>query len=750
MIIQTESLMISDSADIIPVTADIPHLLKVLSEAMNSDPYAAIREYVSNAHDASLGLPGRAIHVRCHDTSIVVEDRGRGMTREVIQNAFTRIGGRFGANPDLIGAFGVGVLTAFMISERLVVETRSELEPHGWRLEWPRGEQHFTLRPIERSEYGTTATMHLARDSQEMAYESGLRNYIARVLGLLPIPVYVGRSELPVNAHHAWLRDHRLHDKGKLLVSSAAHDILRQYCHLGLIAAYGATGPDGSHVLLGIPVEEHAPLQSHKVQFFSRGVWICSEIPAFFPESLAFVVGIIDHPGFALQLSRESFRLDRTFCEVRNAIEMHILQFLELLGEQQPRILAAVMSTHSTMLNAHRRRQPRLRPLFRDHYRFNTTMGNKTWQELRKLTRPATLGGTHYERLLFYLSEEGTNLHLLPIAESRGYLVVLAVNGERDLLQDFGRADGVQIEDLGRFMDGMAIVVPEAFRALAARLTPELRRHRISAVTFFSLPGESSHPVELQIASVPQGQRPGRELATVDSLMLNVGHPVIEKLAAVCHRLPGAALSKAADALFSIAALRSPLQETQHRVRGIVAQHLLDALQQTLGGGGSSTVWNTEPRCFVALPYRDSFEPVWTTIQSVLQAPPYEWNVVRADLDVHKPLLLEGVLNHIENSRRFIADVSGESASVLIELGMMLQKDAMSTLLLVDEDTFERLPTDIKGVIYMVYPAALRDSPTEFKAWFEREIRSRRHFIAMYGGKSQATPWPEEIIARGA
>jgi len=743
--------MTSDTADIVPVTADIPRLLKVLGEGLNSDPYAAVREYVSNAHDASLELAGSAIHVRCEDRRIIVEDRGRGMTRDVILNAFTRIGGRSGTNPDGIGAFGLGVLTAFMISERLVVETRSEADPHGWRLDWARGEQRFSLRPIERSERGTIATMHLAQDNHEMAYESGIRDHIARVFGLLPMPIYVGRNELPINVHHAWLKEQGLQRRGKLLVSSAAHDILRQYCQLGLIAAYGATGADGSRVMLGIPVEEHAPLQSHKVQFFSRGVWIYGDIPAFFPENLAFMVGIIDHPGFALQVSRESFRLDRTFSEVRSAIETHILRFLELLGEQQPRVLAAVMNTHGTMLNAHRRRQPRLRPLFRGHYRFNTTVGHKTWQELSTLTRQGTLAGKHHERLLFYLSDEGANLHLLPIAQSMGYVVVLAVNGERDLLQDFGRSDEVQVEDISRLTEGVEMVVPEAFRTLAVRLAPELRRHHLTEVKFFSLPGESSHPVELQIATVPQGLRPGAELyVEVDALMLNVGHPVIEKLAAVCHRMTTAALSKAADALFAIAALRSPLQETLHRVRGIVAQHLLDALQQTLGGSGSNAVWNSEPRCFVALPYRRAFDPVWAAIQSVLQAPPYEWSVVRADLNVDKPLLLEGVLNHIETSRRFIADVSGESASVLIELGMMLQKDAMSTLLLVDDDTFERLPTDIKGAIYMKYPAALRDNQAEFKAWFEREIRARRHFIAMYGGKSQTAPGQGELAPRGA
>lgn len=80
---------------------------------------------------------------------------------------------------------------------------------------------------------------------------------------------------------------------------------------------------------------------------------------------------------------------------------------------------------------------------------------------------------------------------------------------------------------------------------------------------------------------------------------------------------------------------------------------------------------------------------------------------------------------------------SGESPSVLIELGMMLQKDSLSTLVLADEQTFSRLPTDMKGTICMVYRAELRSDPVAFRAWFEQELLARTHFIAMSGGRLQ-------------
>lgn len=711
----------------VPVTVDVPRLLEILSKRVTNDPYAAIREYVANAHDASRAYPGSSIRIRCENTRITVEDRGCGMTNEVIRTAFSRIAGHHEVGPERgIGEFGLGVLTAFMIAELLVVETRSEREAQGWRLEWRRGQKRFSLQPIARHERGTTVTMHLAHEHREMAYEAGVRDYVARVLGLLPMPIYVGRGESPANPHHTWRAEPGLPDVGQLLPGPEAHDILRRHCQLELIAAYGVTAANGSRILLGIPMKPHAPLQRHRVQFFSRGVWVCGELAGFFPENLAFVVGIVDHPEFALQISRDNLRTDRAFSEVRDAIEVHVIRFLELLGDQQPTLLAAVLKTHSTMLNAHRRRQPRLRALFRDHYRFDTSVGSKTWRELSKLAHSATVARIQHERVLFVLSESGANLQLQPVAVRRGYPVVYAMNGDRDLLDDFGRSDGIEIADIGLVLDPQ-VEVPEAFGALAARLAPELRRHHVYAVTFFSLPGESLRPAELQIAAASQGG------VQVDSLMLNVAHPIIELMAATTPRLTAEPIASVADALFALAALQSPLREAQSRVTGIVVRQMLGGLEHTLGSVAPSATVVAEARCFVALPYRPAFDPVWTAVRSVLEAPPYSWIVVRADQEIHEQSLLEGVLSHIEGSRRFIADVSGDSASVLIELGMMLQKDAQSTLLLADEQTFARLPTDIKGSICMVYREELRSDPIRFRAWFARELRARTHFIAMCG-----------------
>src|SRR5947209_8760094 len=123
------------------VPVNVEHLLKNLADRLYRTPYACVREYVANAHDACLGYDEPHIEVRVEDLALVVEDNGRGMTREEVVGNFACIAGHRAARShenQTVGMFGLGVLSAFMVADRLVVETRSERDRCGWRLEWPR------------------------------------------------------------------------------------------------------------------------------------------------------------------------------------------------------------------------------------------------------------------------------------------------------------------------------------------------------------------------------------------------------------------------------------------------------------------------------------------------------------------------------------------------------------------------------------------------------------------------------------
>jgi molecular chaperone HtpG len=729
-----------EAVQTVRVTANIDRLLRILSENVNSDPYSAVREYVSNAHDATTGRVNPLIRVWTDANTIRVQDNGCGMSRDVIVNAFTRIAGHHENVPGAgVGRFGLGVLSAFMIADRLVVETRSADETHGWRLDWSKGKEIFSLECIDRRDAGTEAILHLSPRFTELAAEPELRQYLAKTFGLFGAPVLMGRPGAITNPSCAWLERQRELAATELLGSGDGFELIQQYCRIDLAAAYVAHLPEGFRIFLGIPSTEHAPLDRHKVAFFSRGVWVFSDAPRFFPENLAFVVALVDHPAFALQIDRQGFALDRVFEEVRNGMESHILAFMELLAATRSAIADAVMTTHRTMLLAHSHRSKRLRDLLRDHYKFQTNLGAKSWREVSGFAGPN--GAATGSRLLYVLSDDNYQTYAVDVITAKGLQVVLAEGTERLLLEDIAAEEGIRIADAKSLMDGTDVaVVPDAFKVLAALLAAPLRRRGIPSVSFFQLAGQGGAPAMFRIVrgvrdswfgKAQNGVAP-RLAVRVESIMINVMHPLIEKLAGASGKLDARMLQRAADILYCVAALNSPFDEAKAEVSELIATLLVDALEAGFNRPGVGAAASGS-KCFVALPYSGEFERVWQAIKEVFGRQPYGWAVVRADQDVRESTVLGGVVEHIASSRRFVADISGRNVNVMLELGIMLRQDPNNVLILTDDETFPQLPADLRGHTCLVYPRNLRERQADLASWLAEHAKRHPEFAAMRG-----------------
>ena len=731
--------MITSGITVENVTANIQRLIKVLSENTNSDPYSAIREYVANAHDATRGRERPLVRVVCGEKMISIHDNGCGMTKEVIKTAFTRIAGHLEHAPGAtIGRFGLGVLSAFMIADRLVVETQAEDGP-GWRLSWAKGADTFELEPIKRSEAGTVASLHLSPQFEGLAAEPGVQAYLAKTFGLFTTPVLLGAPGFIVNRNYGWLAQSANPPTTGLLNTPEAFELIRQYCRLNVLAAYVAHLPGGARIFLGIPEDEHAPLDKHRVGFFSHGVWVQNDAARFFPENLAFVVGLVDHPAFALQIDRQAFAQNQVFVELREVIEHHILVFLEALSVERPTIAGEALATHSKMLLAHSHRSERLRTLLKRRYQFHTNLGAKLWDELKGFAEQRD--GDAKARTLNVVSAGGA-LYTLDAATAMGRQVVQVDGMERTLIEAFAAQDGIQLVDAQCLIEGTEFtVVPEGFRTLAGLVAAPLRRRGIASVSFFQLRGETSSPSMFKIAPGLDRERSNGGAAAgvrqavirVEALMLNVWHPLIEKLAGSAATLDGKVIQRIADVLYSIAALNSPFQEARAEVAQLVASLLVDSLDVCRSKRAREVATPIAAKCFVALPYSDAFAPVWRATESILSQDPYLWQVVRADQDVRDATVLGGVMNHVTTSRRFVVDISGQNVNVMLELGMMLQQDIGAILLLTDDQTMPLLPADLRGHACAVYPHDLRQNAQAFAAWFASALRRHPEFAAMRG-----------------
>jgi HSP90 family molecular chaperone len=738
-----EEITMDDShMESVPVTTDMGHLLEIISDRVFNDPLAPLREYIANARDASIQSAEPQIRVYAGNDYLQIADAGCGMTRQRIQEGFTRVAGHFAqAGADTVGMFGLGVLSAFMISQSLEVETRSAEEPGGWKLKWRRGEPYFSLTQTDRQAIGTDAKLQLLPEFRSLATESDVTLYVRRTFALFTIPIYVGNNRAPVNARYQWFAALPADDSGRLVESGPAFDVLQEHHRKKLIAAYVYQSRANVKILLGIPETERKGFGLHAVSFFSKGILIKEGVRAFYPEHLAFIVGAVDHPQFALQISREGFRDDEAYRSVRESMEFHVLDFLQRLSTANPRLLAKVMRTHGTMLLAHAQRSPTALTLFRDNYAFDTPIGQRTWDSLlRELNK---MEGDIGPKTLYVFTSDGAQIPNEQLVDGRG-LLVLTTGHEFELLKQLASGSGVELADSSKLLS-TPDDLPVPFHDLARRVAPMLGAKGIPSVEFFSSPDQELFPACFRLRSERKNRswnaienyaEPDEDEGTisVDALLLNTAHPMIQELAGRCREMSATVLSRAANVLYSISALQSPLRRERIDVTNDVVMNLITVLGEVVGGRRVPVLRaRAIAKCFVALPYAAAFDAVWHGLRVVLQGPPFYWLMIRGDQHVEGSELLIGILQHIDSSSRFIADVSGLNANVLVELGMMLGNNAGHTLMLCDTETFQRLPSDLKGQIPMIYPLSIRDNASLAAQWFASELAKFPVFISMHG-----------------
>ncbi|HKD73899.1 MAG TPA: ATP-binding protein, partial [Ktedonobacterales bacterium] len=229
--------------EILPVEIHLPGLLKVLGEHLYSDPRVALRELIQNAHDSCVrrreedvavaGAYVPAIRVRIDHSArqIVIDDNGSGLTRDEINIFLATVGRGYtrelrerlgGAERDealeLIGMFGLGLLSAFMIATRVEITTASYQAPDvAWQ--WiSEGGQSYALRSAHRSGWagttgrsgansvGTTVRLDLRDDARFLLEPGVLVDALRTYAEFLPIPITVGDDQELINGRVApWL-----------------------------------------------------------------------------------------------------------------------------------------------------------------------------------------------------------------------------------------------------------------------------------------------------------------------------------------------------------------------------------------------------------------------------------------------------------------------------------------------------------------------------------------------------------------
>ncbi|HWQ83875.1 MAG TPA: molecular chaperone HtpG [Anaerolineales bacterium] len=365
----------------IPFKAETRQLLDILIHSLYTEREIFLRELLSNAADALTRLdfelltnrdvadPDLELAIRVfpdkENKTLTIQDTGIGMTAtELAENLGTiahsgarkfmeavQESGKAAAN--LIGQFGVGFYSAFMVAESIQVTSRSYL-PVADAAAWTStGSDTYTITPAEKAERGSTVTVHLKEDALEFADESRLREIIRKHSDFIPFPIYIGDGTEQVNKRSAlWRQSPR---EVKEEEYTEFYKQLTLDFEAPLTSAHMVVdAPVQMYALLFIPSSPERSMFSLRkedgLKVYARKVLIQEYNKTLLPEYLGFVQGVVDSEDLPLNVSRESVQSNKVMAQLKKLVTSKVLDTLKKLAKDDPEKYAQFWKAYSRFI----------------------------------------------------------------------------------------------------------------------------------------------------------------------------------------------------------------------------------------------------------------------------------------------------------------------------------------------------------------------------------------------------------------
>ncbi|HUJ58610.1 MAG TPA: ATP-binding protein [Kofleriaceae bacterium] len=433
---------------------DLAGLLRVFGGHLYADPAVFVRELVQNAADAILLRRERepdhagAIAVLAEPGAVVFEDDGAGLRPDGIAAALGRIGystKRDATSPrGTTGQFGIGLLSGFLVAERIAVTTRAH---GGDPVRWTgRADGTWTIEPAERAGIGTTVRLELAAEHHGFAREGRLRELLRRYVRYLPIALSLGGERLderppwlcpdPIEAGRAYAI---AHGADPIAVLALARGIL-------WIAA------------------EPAQAQGGRLTVHQNGFLIEDGVRELLPSWSGFVAGVVDAPELSPTASRETYVRDRAAAGLAAELRERVLGWLAALPARDLAAFDRVMRHHATHLRGACASAPELLAAIGDRIVVETNFGD--------VDLPTLLAASGGDRALRVVTSSQGFGHVAPIATARGLPLVNATYvHDRPFVEAWAARAGVVLQPMD--LEALEVLIapaPEQAQRFAAVL----------------------------------------------------------------------------------------------------------------------------------------------------------------------------------------------------------------------------------------------------------------------------------------
>ncbi len=328
------------------------NIFPIIKKFLYSEHDIFLRELVSNAIDATqkiktLASIGEAkgelgelridVKLNAENKTLTISDRGVGMTAEEVDKYLNQVAfsgaEEFlqkykGQNENnIIGHFGLGFYSSFMVSDKVEVITRSFQEDKPavkWECD---GSPAFTLEETDKTDRGTDIVLYINEESKEFLEAHRIRQILEKFCRFLPVPIFFEDKQIN-NTTPAWTK------KPSDLTAEDYQNFYKElypfnetplfWIHLNVDYPFNLTG-----ILYFPKIKQSYEIQKDKIQLYSNQVFVTEEVKDIVPEFLMLLQGVIDSPDIPLNVSRSYLQGDPNVKKINNHITKKVADKLE-------------------------------------------------------------------------------------------------------------------------------------------------------------------------------------------------------------------------------------------------------------------------------------------------------------------------------------------------------------------------------------------------------------------------------------
>ncbi|MEZ5025924.1 MAG: molecular chaperone HtpG [Chitinophagales bacterium] len=350
------------------INVQTENIFPIIKKFLYSDHEIFLRELVSNAVDATKKLKGLSqlgeakgdlgdltiqISINKENNTLTIADKGLGMTADEVKKYINQIAfssaGEFVEklkNTDsnaIIGHFGLGFYSAFMVAEKVEINTKSYKEEPAvkWTCD---GSTEFTLKETDKQERGTEIILYIDEDSKEFLEEHRIKSLLNKYCKFLPVPIQFGfkwqseddkKAEKPLepeiinNTNPAWtktpssLTDEDYKNFYRELYPMNFEEPLF-WIHLNVDYPFNLTG-----ILYFPKLKKNFEVQKDKIQLYCNQVFVTDNVGEIVPEYLTLLHGVIDSPDIPLNVSRSYLQSDANVKKINQHISKKVSDKLQ-------------------------------------------------------------------------------------------------------------------------------------------------------------------------------------------------------------------------------------------------------------------------------------------------------------------------------------------------------------------------------------------------------------------------------------